>query len=104
MHEAHVLSQQARRLGEEQRTHADTLQRLEQRITQGELAYGELLRKSFELRRALDTRRQHLNEDKAALEREKLFIKSKGDEMNAIMAKITSITAAVDTTSVKHES
>src|SRR2546429_3333961 len=39
MREVHALSQEAFRLGEEQREHANTSQRLEQRITQGELVY-----------------------------------------------------------------
>jgi len=106
MHEIHFLSQQAQALGEEQGEHVLNSRRLEQRINQGKLAYGEILRKSLELRRALETRREHLDRDKADLEKERASAKSKGDQIHAIMAKITSITVDVDvdTGTVKHES
>jgi hypothetical protein len=100
--EIHSLSKEAHELGQKQRESVLISQRLEQRIKQGELAYGEMLRKSLELHRALEKRRQHIYEDKSVLEREIISAKSMGDRINAIMAEIMSITK--DGSSVKRES
>jgi hypothetical protein len=102
--EIHDLSKEAHELGQKQRECVLTSQRLEQRINQGELAYGELLRRSLEVHRALETRRQHIYEDKSSLERERMSAKSMDDRIHAIMANIMSITTDADTIPVKRES
>jgi hypothetical protein len=101
--EVHDLSKEAYELGQKQRECVLTSQRLEQRINQGELVYGEMLRKSLELRRALEKRRQHICEDKSSLERERMSTKSMDERIHAILAKIVSLTRDGDTGSIKHE-
>lgn len=102
--EIHDLSEEAYELGQKQQECVLTSQRLEQRIKQGELAYGEMLRKSLELHRALEKRRQHICEDKSSLERERQSAKSMEDRIRTILAKIMSITREGDHGSVKSES
>jgi HPt (histidine-containing phosphotransfer) domain-containing protein len=101
--EIHSLSKEAHELGQKQQESVRISQRLEQRIKQGELAYGEMLRRSLELHRALEKRRQHIYEDKSTLEKEVISAKSMGDRINAIMAEIMSITTKTDASSVKSE-
>lgn len=100
----HDLSKEAHELGRKQHECALTCQRLEQRIKQGELAYGEMLQKSLDLQRALEKRRQHIYEDKSGLENERMSANSMGDRLNAIISEIMSITADADTNSVKPNS
>lgn len=102
--EIHELSEEAYKLGQKQQECILTSRRLEQRINQGELTYGEMLRKSLELRRALEKRRQHISEDESSLERERMSAKSMEDRIRTILAKIMSISGDGDTGSVKSES
>src|SRR5690349_21461531 len=94
--ELQSLSQHAQKLGEEQREHDVTSQRLEERIKRGEISYGDMLRKSLELQRALETRRLHISQDRVALEKELSSSKAKSDELIATVSKIKSITAEMN--------
>jgi hypothetical protein len=104
MHEIRALPQKAQVLGEEQQSHVLTSQRLEQRIKQGELGYAEMLRRSLELSRGLEKKRQDINEDKMKLEHGRASVTTKNGEIQAIVTRITRITAKFDTNLVKHES
>lgn len=97
------LSNEANQLGSQQQKHITSAERLQDRLVQSERTYGEMLRKSLELKNAIEERRKQIQVDKAELRREQTAMKDTGEQLYQVITKIQRLSGDAYDPKVKQE-
>ena len=93
-----ALSRIVQQLSQKQQEQFMASRRLEQRIKQGEMEFGDLVQRYLKLQKGIETSKEHLNADKEALEKALVSERQMQEQIDSCKLQIRQISAAFEPT------